>query len=465
MGFDYQRHYLQYINVDGTLNPTIIVESDGYDYEYGKMTLGNDNRVYLTYEKVPSGSGFWADKEIHLVGYAPDGTQVSPDVTLMSTQTFQVTYLHYVVPDGLGGGYAYIWHSGIGNAFNTYVFHYDADGSSTISDTNGIPVHSLDPANFYLGAYATVDPVSHDLLITYLQTDASTQTQRKVYANRITSTGERLWGEGILVYDNGTNDCGGLSIDAFEDGSGFAVVYYKGNDMTSFNATIEAVGMDRDANVIWNKQLNSVNSAKSSAENSSGFHNGQNIVAWVNTANGGLYGQNFGIDGSMGSIEPPVPTCLAPENFSGEYVYDDETQTFGALLTWTAPATQPLHYNLYVTDPAGCTTTVEIEPTETEYYDETTVIGSVIYRLTAVYETCESDFALTPDGEDFVQIEITGIEENTDSRIVNTLNVFNMSGQRIMVSDMNELNIGVYIIQGLTKDGRLVSRKVMVNKK
>ena len=40
-----------------------------------------------------------------------------------------------------------------------------------------------------------------------------------------------------------------------------------------------------------------------------------------------------------------------------------------------------------------------------------------------------------------------------------------MSGQRISVSDMSELNTGVYIIQGLTEDGRLVNRKVMIDKK
>lgn len=463
LGYDYQRLYLQYIKANGSLYPTTIVEAEGYRCQYGQLTLGADNSVFLTYEKTPtSGSGFWLAKEIHLVGYATNGTLISPDVTLMSEQTFQVTYIHYVVPDGLGGAYAYIWHSGIGNAFNTYVFHYDVNGVSTINDTNGIPVHSIDPANNYVSANATVDPVTHDLLIAYLQTDSNTQTTRKVYVNRITATGERLWDEGFLVYDNGTNDCGGLSIDAFEDGSGFAVVYYKGFQTDNGSATVEAVGLDMECNVLWNKQLCSVSYPKSSAKTSSGFHMGQNIVAWVNSSNGGIYGQNFTPDGAMGPIEPIQP-CLAPVDFNGEYVYIDETQSFGAMLTWTAPATQPMHYNLYVTDPTGCTTTVEIEPTETDYFDETTVIGTNVYQLTAVYTECESDFALTPEGENHVQIEITGIEENTGNRIINVLNIYNMSGQRIMVSDMNELNTGVYIIQGLTEDGRLISRKVMVD--
>ena len=465
LGFDYQRLYLQCIGADGTLYPTIIVEAEGYKCQYGKLTLGIGNSVFLTYEKTSATSGFWLDKEIHLVGYTADGTQIGPDVTLMSSQTFQVTYIHYVVPDGLGGAYAYIWHSGIGSVFNTYVFHYDANGFSTISDTNGIPVHSADPANFYISASATVDPVTHDLLITYLQTDSYSQATRKVYVNRITATGERPWDEGVLVYDNGTNGCGGLSIDAFEDGSGFAVVYYKGGLADDGRATVEAVGMDMECNVLWNKQLCSVNYAKSSSKRSSGFHMGQNIVAWVNSDEGGIYGQNFGPDGTMGPIEPPIPTCLAPENFKGEYVYDMEEQLFGVKLNWTAPETQPLYYNLYRYDNIyKDQVVIEVEADATSYFDQSG-IGQYTYQLTAVYEDCESDFALTPDGENYVQIEVTGIEENADNKIVNVLNVYNMKGQRITVSDMNELNTGVYIIQGLTEDGRLVSQKTIINKK
>jgi len=169
----------------------------------------------------------------------------------------------------------------------------------------------------------------------------------------------------------------------------------------------------------------------------------------------------------MGYIEPVIPTpdCLAPENFDGEYVYDDETQTYGALLTWTAPETQPLHYNLYVTDPSGCTTTVEIDPVETKYFDETTIIGTVMYRLTAVYENCESDFALTPDGEDYIIIEMTSVSENdNDSEIVTLLKIYSTHGQVIHNANMGELSSGVYIVHGLTATGKFVTKKVVVNK-
>ena len=48
--------------------------------------------------------------------------------------------------------------------------------------------------------------------------------------------------------------------------------------------------------------------------------------------------------------------------------------------------------------------------------------------------------------------------------IIDVLHVFNMRGQSIKVKGLNELNTGIYILQGLTKDGQMVSRKVVVNK-
>ena len=461
LGFDYYNLYLQYVGVDGTMGPTTTIsDNGGYKCMFGQLSLSIDNDVLLTYEKV--GSGFYTDKELYVVAVTPEGGIISPDQLLMSSQTFQSTYIHHAVPDGMGGGYAYIWHPGIGQAFNTYVFHFNEVGFSTINDLNGIAVHSTDPSNFYLSAYGTVDPVSHDLIIAYEQTDASTQNQSRIYMNRITSTGEKVWGEGILVADYVGETYSDILVDAFEDGSGFTIIYNKGN---GYYSTVEAKGFDMNGNLLWSKQMSSNSYPRAMCENSTGFHTGQNIVAWVNSSNGGVYAQNIGPDGTMGTIEPPVPTCFPPENLEGEYVYNMEEQLFGAKLNWTAPETQPLHYNLYRYDNIyKDQVVIEVEADATSYFDECG-IGNYTYQLTAVYEHCESDFALTPEGENHVTIEVTGIEEHNNGRIINLLNVFNMKGQRITVNDMNELNTGVYILQGLTEDGRLVSQKVMVDKK
>ena len=463
LGFDYQNLYLQYVGADGTLGPTTTIsDSGGYNCMFGQITLSLNNYVFLTYERL--GSGFYTNKEIYLVGFDTNGVQISPDVLLMSEQAFQSTYIHYVVPDGLGGGYAYIWHPGIGEVFNVYVFHYDETGASTIDDTNGISVHSADPMNFYGGANGTVDPVSHDLIIAYEQTDAATQSQSRIYMNRITPSGERVWGEGILVADNIGQTYSDIKVDAFEDGSGFSVIYAKSSPSNSYFTTIEAMGFDMDGNQLWAKTLCSNVYRRTVCDNTPGFVMGQNIVTWVNCIDGGIYGQNIGPDGTLGPIEPPVISCLAPENFEGEYVYFMEDQQFGVILNWEAPETLPLRYNLYRSDfSTKEEIIIEVAGDATSYNDESGV-GQYKYQLTAVYENCESDFALTPEGEDFVLIEVTGLQENTDEEIVTILRIFHASGQTINSKTLEGLNTGVYIIQGVTKEGNWASKKIMIEK-
>ena len=458
--------YLCYIDADGTTHPTITIsDSNGSNCTFGLMVPAPNGNVFVVYEKEQWAYSYYYEKDVRVVGYSKDGTQISDDIQLMAPQTIGGSYIHYVVPDGLGGGYVFIWHSaGMGNTFNTYVFHFNENGASTITDPNGIPVHSIDPYNFYLDAYATVDPVSHDLLIAYQQTDAEFQAECKLYANRITSYGEKLWGDGLLILDNGTTPCGGLRIDAFEYGDGFSVIYHKGINQTGYQSTVEAQGFDMDGTPLWSTQMCNNSYPKTGDKNSTGFHNGQNIVAWVNSTNGGtggLYGQNIGQYGEMGPITPPTPPapCDAPTNLQGEYYYSDVM--FGVVISWDAPETLPLHYNLY------CESTKEIIEIDAEYtsYFQEKGIGDYIFRLTAVYEDCESDFALTSNGNDYLLIEVTSVPENEYEEIVNVVAIYNINGQIINAKNTNDLSQGMYIVKGISASGKTIIRKVLINRK
>lgn len=459
LGTDYTYSYLQYVNADGTLGQLITIGDGDWNHDFGLMVPGLYNSVFVVYEKNTWAYTYYYEKEIWVVGFAPEGGQIAPEQQLMAPYTMGGSYCHYVVPDGQNGGYAYMWHAGIGGAFNVYVFHFDEYGNSTISDLNGVSVHTTDPMNYYTSAYGTVDPNSHDLIIAYEQTDASSQSQSRIYMNRITSTGEKVWGEGILVADYVGDTYSDILVDAFEDGSGFSIIYSKGG----YQSTVEAIGFDMDGNQLWTKRMSSNSYSRAMCDNSTGFHLGQNIVAWVNAANGGVYGQNIGPDGTMGLVELPDP-CNAPENFEGEYVYDMEAQAFGTKLTWIAPEILPLHYNLYRYDLSNKENVViEVDGAATSYYDESG-IGQYKYQLTAVYENCESEFALTPDGEDCIYMEVTGISENAIGEMASILRIYNANGQCLNAKEINELSNGVYILQGLTQDGRLVSRKVVIRK-
>ena len=456
LGSTYEKLFLQYVNANGTTTPTVTIDDKtGLSCMFGQLTLSNDNRVFVTYEKL--GSGMYTNKSIYVAGYNTDGTEFSPETLLMSEQVFQSTYIHSVIADGLGGGYVYIFHPAMYN-FNVYVFHFNQNGVSTITDTNGTPVHSPDSDNLYVSANATVDPDSHDIILFYEQTDAAYQIQCKLYLNRITSYGARLWDDGILVLDNGTAPCGGYRIDAFEYGGGFSLIYHKGLAQTSVQSTVESAGYDMNHNVLWNTQLCSTPYNKTGDQNTPGFFRGQNISVWVNAQTGGLYGQNIGWDGSMGAnIIPPTPPtpCYAPTNFQGEYAWTNEM--YGPMLSWNAPEITPIHYNLYCEETKEV---IEVDPEYTSYFLEKEP-GDYIFRLTAVYDDCESNYALTADGDDYILIEVTSVPENETEAIVNITAIYNINGQILNTNNINELSNGIFIIKGVTDNGKTVIRKIV----
>lgn len=464
LGCNYSSLFLQYVNADGTLNPLVTIsDNTGFSCMFGQMTLSNDNRVFVTYEKLGSGSGLYKEKQIHVAGYAPDGTQFSPETLLMSSQTFQSTYIHSAVPDGQGGGYVYIWHPALGGAFNTYVFHFNQNGAPTILDTNGIPVHTPNSGFEYLDAYATVDPTSHDLLIAFEETDSDTQTLCRLYVNRITQNGDKPWNDGFLALDNGTIPAGGLRIDAFEYEPGFSLIYHKGVGSTGYQSIVEAQGFDLSGNNIWTTTMCSSAYSKTGDQNSTGFHQGQNIVAWVNSNTGGLYGQNIGVNGAMGLITPPTPPepCSAPSNFDGKYVW--EPGTMGVNLFWTAAEELPLYYHLYRRDLATQEEhRFEVDANATEYFDEVG-IGDYMYWITAIHEECVSEPAITVGGETYILVEVTSVDEDVDEEIVTVTKIYTMNGQLIRNARLEDLSHGIYILQGLTSSGKLVNRKIKVD--
>lgn len=469
LGSDYDNTYLCYIEADGTLNPTITLSDDGgRSISFSQMLPNADNAVFVIYESNLWAYTYFYEKELWVVSYTKAGSQVTPPTRLMAPQTMGSSYAHYVVADGQGGGYAYIWHPGTGS-FNTYVFHFDINGLSTIDNINGVSVHSDDLNNFYLDAYATVDPITHDLVIAYQQTDAAHQRENKIYANRITPSGERLWGEGKLVYDNNLAPIGRMAIDAFEDGSGFSVIFVKGIATNNVTSTLEAIGLDSKGDQIWETQMSSSLINRTAADNSSGFHGGQNIMAWINAAEdvGGLYAQNIQPDGSMGIVIPPQPPtgCLGPENFRGEYIYEDETMTFGALLSWDLPEEPVEVYRLTRKSKSTGEEAVIEFTTERPYYFDLSGIGRFRYQLQALYANLDCGFsqpATTPDGADFVTVEVTSVPEDNEEAIVTVLNVYTLSGQRVQTNGLESLSKGVYLLEGITSDGKRIHRKIAI---
>ena len=456
LGTDMDNSFLQYVNADGSLRTMATISDPTKKCTNGKLVPSNDG-VFVVYAKQTIQGYTNYVKEIYVAGYNKDGELIVPETLLLGQQTIGASYVHYAISDGMGGGYVFQWHNAIGGVYNTYVTHFDETGTPTITEPNGIPVHSADPSSFFINAYPTIDPINKDLLLVYRQTDSYSQSQYKIYINRITMTGEKPWDEGILVLDNGTEHFYGLRIDAFEYGDGFSVIYFNGASAQ----IIEAQGFDMDGNMTWSTQMCSNSYSKTGTENTTGFHDGQNIVAWVNTQDGGVYGQNIGWDGTMGKITPPTPLpCNPPTNFEGEGVYHQETLSTWVTLSWTAPETLPLHYNLYLE--GNSKEVIELDAESTSYFAEALPYLENIFRLTAVYAHCESEFALTPDGDDFILIsDEDAVPEMENEGIVTITGIYNIKGQLVNTKDINELTPGIYAIIGVTNSGKSIVKKVL----
>ena len=85
----------------------------------------DDNSVFLTHEHIwvqPGSYSNWGTKEIHLTGFAIDGTQTISDIVLMQKIDCVTPYCHFAEPDCAGGGYAYISVAGdtTGNSFKVF---------------------------------------------------------------------------------------------------------------------------------------------------------------------------------------------------------------------------------------------------------------------------------------------------------------------------------------------------------
>ena len=460
LGTDMDNSFLQYVNADGTMRTMATITDPEKKCTNGKL-IPSDDGVFVVYAKQTLQGYTNYNKEIYVAKYNKDGELMLPETLLLGQQTVGASYVHYAVSDGMGGGYVYQWHNNIGGVYNTYVTHFDANGERTISDLNGVTVHSYDPSHLYTNAYASVDYLGQ-LLIAYRQTDVGSQTQDRVYVNCINAQGDKLWDEGFLVADYSGVRYSDIRVDRLEILTGFAVIYG-----TSAN-TIEAACFDLDLSEKWRTTMSASGYEKTISDNSTGFHYAQNIVAWINAQDGGVYGQNIGEEGDMGKINipiPPVPCCFAPENFEGDYLYNEETASYGAMLTWEAPAYSVLHYNLYRQNLAdGTTEIIEIDADATSYFDDA-MPSTYKYQLTAMYDDFESEYALTPDGEDYIIIEVTSVSENdNDNEIVTLLTIYSTTGQVVRNANLGELSSGVYILQGLTSAGKLVTKKVVFNK-
>ena len=90
--------------------------------------------------------------------------------------------------------------------------------------------------------------------------------------------------------------------------------------------------------------------------------------------------------------------------------------------------------------------------------------GDYIFKLTAWYSECESDYALTANGDNYILINIpdhTSVLEIGYEEIIDIVEIYNINGQIIKANSIDDLSQGMYIIKGVTQNGKTVVRKIV----
>ena len=179
--------------------------------------------------------------------------------------------------------------------------------------------------------------------------------------------------------------------------------------------------------------------------------------------------------------EPPVLPCNAPTNLRRE-------EPFGmAHIAWNVPEERdPDSYTVVIVNNLT-NETIEVTGISDLFYEEEIIVEEMdkSYKVKAVYEECESEFALTEGGDDFVNINNLSVTENgmnvtlypnpTTGQLtiemegLTMVEVYNFVGQCLLrqaasegttIVDMSGLQDGVYMVKVSANSGSVMQKVV-----
>lgn len=178
---------------------------------------------------------------------------------------------------------------------------------------------------------------------------------------------------------------------------------------------------------------------------------------------------------------PPVLPCNAPRRLRREAPMNV------AHIAWDAPEERtPDSYTVVIVNNITNETT-EVTGVADLYYEDAITVEEMdkSYKVKAVYEECESEFALTESGDDFVNVNNLSVAEGFINAVVypnptsgqltieaeamTTVSVFDLVGQCVMrqsvdndqvVIDMDNLQNGIYMVKVETLNGTVMQRVV-----
>jgi hypothetical protein len=206
------------------------------------------------------------------------------------------------IEDGTGGA-VFVWYT-VTSQGSVRVQHVDASGTQLFPQ-NGV-LASIDDSQNHFEPDGAYDPATGDIYALWRETDLLTQGQIGVYAQRIDSTGARLWGDGgkVIVPLSSFDQTEMVALPA----TGGGMIAAWSSDDYPNPTPLHAARIDPDGNYVWPGDIIDFSIEASDSGRLTGALSTQGYAAYAWTAGaatleGDIHAQNINMDGTLGYVD------------------------------------------------------------------------------------------------------------------------------------------------------------------
>lgn len=298
-------------------SPSTLTLTATYPLSIPRLALGTEDGVLLQYLSA-QGSQMWSPKHLYVQRFDAAGAPAwaGQGVAISTAGGFGPQMRPDLAPDGAGGAWNF-WYDSRNNQLHAYAQHLQADGV-TAWTANGVLL-STTASELQDQPRLVVDELGEGAaaIELYYRITNLDQGQAGVAGQRLSSTGERQWGNGgRVLHPLSTQERN--SVIAARGGADSTYVghleFAPGNVVDS-RLVVELVGNEGEAG--WNPaevQASSTASQRGYLTATAGAR-GQLLAVWQDKrddASGDILLQNVNPDGSLGDWEDTgLPTPLA----------------------------------------------------------------------------------------------------------------------------------------------------------
>ena len=303
---------IQRISSDGGLmwGDGILIE-DNIESLMSPQPIVNSNGHALVQWIGQSGPVWAADSKIYLQKYDLDGNAQwdNPTVTVGPVIFPMGNWSQGIIADDTGGSFS-AWTQFSGNVQNAVSQHITGEGA--IAWTGGVDL-STNSSNFRMSPILSVAEETQELMAVWREANGS-QSERGIFAQRLDSSGNQLWGSnGVTVVAlNSSYDYLDLSVAGF--GEELISAYIQ--QSVNMDGDIYANRLDAEGNLAWTDQTVTVtNSGTTKSDMMAGKGPNCLFIAW--TENGSIYAHCLREDGALGAPDAGSSDCTADDGTEG----------------------------------------------------------------------------------------------------------------------------------------------------